>query len=114
MTATFQSGDRLGHFSINGCFVTPDILPDATTWLAARRCPGDHRFAILDFCMDVLVGDNTFRVVWPEVWCLTCSIPQTATQYIALLTGFLLAHQFLLSVHNLYKECWGHFTPKQA
>ena len=64
--------------------------------------------------MYVLVGDHIFQVVWLEAWCLTCSVPQTAAHYIALITGFLIAHQFLLSVHNLYKERQGRFTPAQA
>ena len=65
-TATFQSGDHLGHFLIDGCFVTPDLPPDTTTWFTASHCPGDHCFVILDFHMDALVGDHIFHVVHPD------------------------------------------------
>ena len=85
------------------------------TWLTARHCPGDHCFVILDFHMDVLVGDHIFHVVCPpEARHLTCSVPQTVTHYITLLTSFLVAHQFFLSVHNLYSECQGRLTPTQV
>jgi hypothetical protein len=30
-TATFKSGDRIGHHPIDGCFVTSDLPTKATT-----------------------------------------------------------------------------------
>jgi hypothetical protein len=33
-TATFKSGDRIGRFPIDGCFITPDLPTEAATWLA--------------------------------------------------------------------------------
>ena len=61
--ATFQCGDHIGHFPIDGCFVMLDIVPNMATWL----CPGVHCFVILDFWMDVLDGDHILWVVHPEV-----------------------------------------------
>jgi hypothetical protein len=62
-TATFKSGDCIGRHPIDGCYVTPDLSTEAATWLAFSRCPGDHRFCILDFKTDILVGDNILKVV---------------------------------------------------
>ena len=64
--------------------------------------------------MDALAGDHIFRVVCLEARHLTCSIPQTVTCYITLLTSFLMAHHFLLSIHNIYSKHQGHLTPNQA
>jgi hypothetical protein len=64
-TATFKSGDRIGRYPIDGCFVTPDLPTAAATWLAFERCPGDHRFCILDFNTAVLIGENILKVVRP-------------------------------------------------
>jgi hypothetical protein len=52
-TATFKSGNRIGRHPIDGCFVTPDPPTEAATWLAFRRCPGNHQFALLDFKTEV-------------------------------------------------------------
>jgi hypothetical protein len=59
-TATFQCGDRMGRFPIDGCFVTPDLDPDVATWLSASHCPGDHQFLMMDIKMEALVGENLF------------------------------------------------------
>ena len=113
-TATFQCGDHIGCFLIDGCFVTPDLDPDAATWLAAWHCPGDHRFAILDFCMDVLVGDHLLQIVCLDARHLSCTVPPSITAYLSLLSGFLVSHNFLPSLHWLYSECHSPFTPTQA
>jgi hypothetical protein len=64
-TATFKSGDRIGRHPIDGCFVTPDLPTEAATWMAFQRCPGDHRFAVIDFKTEALVGDHILKVVRP-------------------------------------------------
>jgi hypothetical protein len=38
---------------------------EAATWMAFCHCPGDHRFAVLDFKTDTLVGDHILKVVRP-------------------------------------------------
>ena len=112
-TATFQSGDRSGRFPIDGCFITPDLNPDAATWLAVSGCPGDHRFLIMDICMEALVGENLFRVVRPSARRLSCTIPKAQEQYSRLLSTFFHSHKLLASLHQLYQMRQGDFTAEQ-
>ena len=113
-TATFQCGDHISCFLINGCFVTLNLVPDAATWFAAWRCPGGHCFAILDFCMDVLLGDHLLRIVHPDACHLSCTVPPSITAHFSLLSGFLVSHNFLPSLHWYYSEHHGPFTLTQA
>jgi hypothetical protein len=72
--------------------MTPDLNPDAATWLSASRCPGNHWFAILDISMDALVWDNLFHAVQPTACRLSCTIPKAREEYNRLLTQFLQSH----------------------
>jgi hypothetical protein len=113
-TATFKSGDRIGRHPIDGCFVTPNLPTEAATWLAFERCPGDHRFSILDFKTAVLVGENVLKVVCPAAQRLSCAIPSAVTRYNRILSSFMLSHNMLQSLHSLYSARYGDFTPDQA
>jgi hypothetical protein len=98
-TATFKSGDRIGRHPIDGCFVTTDLLTEDATWLAFARCPGDHRFAIVDIKTDARVGDNILKVVRPVARRLSCSIPDAVRKYNQLLGEFATTHELLPSLH---------------
>jgi hypothetical protein len=82
--------------------------------LAFARCPGDHRFAILDIKTDALVGDNILKVVRPVARRLSCSIPDAVRKYNQLLGEFATTHDLLPSLHRLYSARQGDFTPAQA
>jgi hypothetical protein len=112
-TATFSFGDRSGRFLIDGCFITPDLTPDAATWLAVSCCPGDHRFLIMDIRMEVLVGEKLFRVACPTARRLSCTIPEAQEQYSRLLSTFFHSHKLLASLHWLYQMRQGDFTAEQ-
>jgi hypothetical protein len=87
---------------------------ETATWLAFWRCPGDHRFAIIDFKSDVLVGDNVLKVAQPEARRLSSSIPTAVANYNQTLSNFFITHKMLQSLHRLYAERHGNFTPEQA
>lgn len=86
-----------------------DIPTDVATWLAFWRCPGNHRFALLDFRMEVLVGDNILKVVHPAG-----VVPQVIVKYITLLTDFTISHHSLQSLHQLHLKRQDDFMPAQA
>jgi hypothetical protein len=113
-TATFKSGDWIVRHPIDGCFVTPDLPTEAATWMAFQRCPGDHRFAVIDFKTDALVGDHILKVVRPAARRLSCAVPRAVAQYIRHLTNFVSTHQLLPRLHQLYLAREGDFTPEQA
>jgi hypothetical protein len=97
--ATFKSGNWIGRHPIDSCFVTTDLPTEAATWLAFARCPGDHRFAIVDIKTDALVGDNILKVVRPVARRLSCSIPDAVRKYNQLLCEFATTHELLPSLH---------------
>lgn len=92
----------------------PDFDPNTATWLAACRCPGDHRFTIMDIRMDALVGDNIFHVAWPAVQCLSCTILKALARYNQLLSSFFLSDQLFPSLHCLFHDQQGDFMVDQA
>ena len=94
--------------------LSQDLPVEAATWLAFYLCPGDHRFAIIDFKTDVLVGDNVLKVVHPAARRLSCAVPKAVTTYIQRLTTFVSTHNLLPRLHQLCMERNGDFTQEQA
>ena len=47
-------------------YLTPDLPIEAGTWMSADRCPGDHRFCIIEIWWKALVGEDQFKLAHPQ------------------------------------------------
>jgi hypothetical protein len=110
-TASYQKGDTLGKWPIDGVYVTPNLPIDASTWLNFMPHLGDHRFAVLDVNSKALVGDNLLKVIRPQARRLSCNIPRVVSAYTHRLSAYLLRHKVLSKLHYLYSMRDGNFTP---
>jgi hypothetical protein len=110
-TASYQKGDTLGKWPIDGVYVTPNLPIDASTWLQFQPHLGDHRFAILDINSKSLVGDDLLKVIRPQARRLSCNIPKAVSEYTKCLSEYMLRHKVLSKLHQLYSSRDGSFTP---
>jgi len=66
VTPTFKARGRAGRVPIDAVYLTPDLPLEAGTWISANRCPGDHRFCLIDIRWKALVGEDLFKIKQPE------------------------------------------------
>jgi hypothetical protein len=59
--ASYQKGDILGKWLIDGVYVPPNLPIDASTWLSFTRHLGDHRFVVINIDSKALVSDNLLK-----------------------------------------------------
>ena len=103
-TPTFKAAGRMGRAPIDAVYLTPDLPAEAGSWLAVKRCPGDHRFCIIDIRWKALVGEDLFNIKRPQARRLACSVPSAVRKYNTELEGSLKKHKVLSKLHALYTK----------
>jgi hypothetical protein len=101
-TASYQKGDTLRKWPIDGVYVTPNLPIYASTRLHFMPHLGDHRFAVLDVNSKALVGDNLLEVIRPQARRQSGNIPQVFSKYTHRLLAYMLQHKVLSKLHYLY------------
>jgi len=66
--------------------------------------PGDHRAALVDIDVSLLIGEPHFSIVCPKAQRLNMQLPQTKEHYLSLLEDFFLSHCLLPQLFQLYKD----------
>ena len=61
----------IGSKQICGVWVSPNILPSTTLILPHYFDIGDHRYLVLDFPIELFLGDRFIPIYKSEVWRLT-------------------------------------------
>ena len=112
-TASYQKGDSVGKWPVDGVYVTPDLPIKASSWLSFQPHLGDHRFAVLDINSNALVGDDLLRIVRPQARRLSCSVPKAVLAYNQRLSEYMHRHKVLPKLHHLYSTRDGNFTPAE-
>ena len=62
----YKSSGQLGRQPIDMVYLTPDLPIKAGTWMSADRCPGNHRFCIIEIQWKALVGKDLFKLAHPQ------------------------------------------------
>jgi hypothetical protein len=91
-TASYQKGNILGQWLIDGVYVTPNLPIEASTWLSFTPHLGDHRFAVIDIDSKALVGNDLLKIVRPQARQLSCAIPATVLEYNNRLAEYMTRH----------------------
>ena len=53
--------------------------------MSAKQCPGNHQFSIIDICWKALVGEDLFKIAWPQVRHLNSQLPKAQEKYESIL-----------------------------
>ena len=104
-TPTFWSGGCLSQAPIDAVYLTLDLPLSAGTWISAKRCPGDHRFCILEIKWMALVREALFWIARPEAQCLNSQLPLACAKYEKRLTQLVTSHRVVEKLHSIYKSC---------
>jgi len=89
---TFKQGTREGRSPIDGIWMSANLQASAVSYCPASLSPGDHRAALLDIDLVLLIGEPRFTVVRPKARRLNTQLPQTKACYLALLEEHFLSH----------------------
>ena len=112
-TPTFHSGGRLGRRPIDVVYITLDIPIKAGTWMLVKKCPGDHRFCIIDVRWKALVGEDLCKIARPQACQLNSQILKAHVKYEELLQMNVKCHGIVRKLHNIYTACSDSLTHSQ-
>jgi hypothetical protein len=112
-TASYQKGDILGKWPIDGVYVTPSLPIEASTWLSFMPHLGDHRFAVINIDSKALVGDDLLKIVRLQAQQLSCAIPVAVLEYNNRLAEYMTRHSVLSRLHHQYSARDGNFMPDE-
>ena len=66
--------------------------------------PGDHRAALIDIDLTLLIGEPRLSIVRPKARRLNTQLPQTKERYLSILEDHFLSHRLLSQLFQLYKD----------
>ncbi len=101
---TFKRGNREGLSPIDGIWMSVNLHASAVSLCPFSLSPGDHRAALLDIDLTLLIGELRLSIVRPKARCLNMQLPQTKACYLALLEDHFLSHRLLSQLFQLYKD----------
>ncbi|MCK7581432.1 MAG: hypothetical protein MZV65_41240 [Chromatiales bacterium] len=91
------------------------IFPlDAATWLAFGGAPVTTVLPFWTFARMYLLAMTFSGWFALQLDASHAAIPQAVAKYTTLLTDFIISHDLLPSLHQLYSERQDVFTPEQA
>ncbi len=97
---TFKQGNQEGKSPIDGVWMSATLHTSAVSLCPFSLSPGDHRAALIDIDMTLLIGELYLSIVRPKAQCLNTQLPQTKEQYVSLLEDYFLSHRLLPHAAN--------------
>ena len=98
--ATFFRGTK----SIDGVWVTSDVVIIGACVMPAGYGIGDHRLFVLDFLTSFLIGHEPPKIVRAAAMRLNTNIPSAKLYYISRLEELIMKHKIVERVGQAHKN----------